>query len=65
VVRAVHKFSFGLVVNETPNKARPVGKRLFSDKGLMSLTGSVCFPPDRRRECQGTLSMLCRSTAFS
>jgi len=31
----------------------------------MFLTGSICFPPDRRRECYRTLSTSSRSAAFS
>jgi hypothetical protein len=45
MVRAVHEFDFRLVVNETPNKWRPVEGRPYSDRDLMFLTGSVCCSP--------------------
>jgi hypothetical protein len=32
VVRAMHKFDFGLVTNETPNKLRPVKRRSSRDR---------------------------------
>jgi len=34
VVTAVHKFEFGIVTNETPNKRRPVVGTSWNDKGL-------------------------------
>jgi hypothetical protein len=43
VVRAVHKFDFRLVINETPNKWRLLTGRSCSDNHF--LTRSVGFPP--------------------
>ena len=63
VVRAVHKFDFRLVVNETPNKRRPVEGRSCSD--IDSCFWQCVFSADSRCEYWGTLHALWRSAAFS
>jgi len=49
VFRAVHKFDFRLVVNETPNKWRPVEGRAVID--TRDLDTIHMFSPHRRGEC--------------
>jgi len=44
VIRAVHKFDFKLVTNETPNKWRPVGKMSCSARVLCFWQDLCVFP---------------------
>jgi len=43
----------------------PASKQLRHAVNTIHLTGSMRFPPDRRRECWGTLPKLWKSNAFS
>jgi len=43
MVRAVHKFDFRLVINETYNKWRQVDSSSCGDTRFMFLTGFICF----------------------
>ena len=45
VVSSVHKFAFGRVTNEKPNKRLPLERSSCSDGDLMFLIISVCLPP--------------------
>jgi len=42
IIRVVHKFFFGLIINETPNKWRPV-QRSLQWLGLRYLRASICI----------------------
>jgi hypothetical protein len=63
VFRAVHEFDFRLVMNETPNKWRPVDCRSCSDRNARFWQHQY-VSPDRRRKCLGTEPTLWRSNAF-
>jgi hypothetical protein len=64
MVTAVHNFEFRLVIKETPNKWRLLG-RSHAVIETHVFDRIYMFSPDRCHECNGTLPTLCRSTAFS